>query len=49
MYGMQECGLGGRGNKHPTFEVQMTIVVVPVREGGAREEGGAIFQSGKNT
>ena len=49
MYGMQEGGAGGWGNKHPTFKVQMTIVVVPVRESGAREEGGAVLQSGKDT
>ena len=49
MYGMQECRSGGQGNKHPTFKVQMTIVVVPVRKGGVREEGGAFFQSGENT
>ena len=40
---------GGQGNKHPTFKVQMTIVVVPVREGGVREEGGAFFKSSENT
>ena len=49
VYGMQECGSGGRGNEYPTLKVQMTIVVVPVRESGAREEGGAVLQSGKNT
>ena len=48
MYGMQEGGAGGWGNKHPTFKVQMAIVIVPVREGGAREEGVALFKSGKN-
>ena len=49
MYGMQEWRSGGWGNKHATFKIQMTIVIVPVREGGVREEGGAIFQPGKNT
>ena len=43
VYGMQKCRMGGRGNKHPTFKVQMTIVIVPVRESGVREEGGAIL------
>ena len=46
---MQKCRMGGRGNKHPTFKVQMTIIVVPVREGGVREEGGIVLSSGKNT
>ena len=49
VYSMQECGSGGWGNEHPTLKVQMTIVIVPVRESGAREEGGAVLQSGKNT
>ena len=49
VYGMQECRSGGWGNKHSTFKEQMTIVIVPVKEGGARKEGSAIFQSGKNT
>ena len=49
MYGMQEWRSGGWGNKHATFKIQMTIVIVPVKEGGVREEGGAIFQPGKNT
>ena len=49
MYGMQEGRSGERGNKHLTFKVQMAIVVVPVREGGAREEGDTFFKSGKNT
>ena len=48
MYGMQEGRSGGWGDKHPTFKVQMAIVVVPVREGGAREEGGAFFKSSEN-
>ena len=43
VYGMQECRLGGWGNKHPTFKVQMTIVIVPVRESGVREKGGTIL------
>ena len=40
---MEECRSGGRGHEHPTLEVQMTIVVVPVGESGAREEGGAVL------
>ena len=40
---MQECGSGGWGNEHPTFEVQMIIVIVPVGESGVREEGGTVF------
>ena len=48
MYGMQESRSGGQGNKHLSFKVQIAIVVVPVREGGAREEGGTFFKSGKN-
>ena len=36
VYDMQECRSGGWGNKHPTFKVQMTIVVVPVRESRVR-------------
>ena len=43
VYGMEKCGLGGRGHEHPTFEVQMTIVIVPVGESGAREEGSAVL------
>ena len=48
MYGMQEGRSGGQENKHPTFKVQMAIVIVPVREGGAREEGGTLLKSGEN-
>ena len=40
---MQECRLGGREYEHPTLEVQMTIVIVPVRESGAREEGSTVL------
>ena len=43
VYSMKESRSGGRGHEHPTLEVQMTIVVVPVRESGAREEGSAIL------
>ena len=46
---MQEGGVGGQRNKHLTFKVQMAIVVVPVREDGAREEGVALFKSSENT
>ena len=48
MHDMQEGGSRGRGNKHPTFKVQMASVIVSIREGGAREEGGTFFKSGKN-
>ena len=43
VYGMEESRSGGWGHKHPSLEVQMTIVVVPVRESGAREEGSAVL------
>ena len=46
---MQEGGSGGQGNKHPTFKVQMAIVIVPVKEDGAREEGGTFFKSSEDT
>ena len=45
---MEESRSGGRGHEHPTLEVQMTIVVVPVGESGAKEEGSAILQSSED-
>ena len=45
---MEESRSGGWGHEHPTLEVQMTIVIVPVGESGAKEEGSAILQSSED-